>query len=194
MTEEEIKKAMPEKTKSIDLLQFADPAEINPIYDDKPYVLVAQKGSEKAYALLIDLLKKSKKVGIAHDMMQNRGPIGVIKPYKSASLIDQLRYKNEGLSLSDQSLPEKQKITQKEVEIALQLIHPMTAPFNPEDFKDVYTEQTKAILKQKLKGKKVAPKEVKTKTPSKKIHAIVSLLKASLEGKKPGKPQKRKTA
>ena len=96
ITDEDFKKASPEKTNTVDIIQFADEEEIDPIYYEKPYYLVPDKGAAKPYALLLKALEKVKKVGIATCVIRNREHIFTLKPLEGGLLLmEQLRYVDE---------------------------------------------------------------------------------------------------
>lgn len=191
MSDEELKKATSERTKSIEITQFVEEDEIDTIFYEKPYIVIPDKGADKAYGLLHEVLKKSKKVGIAKYVLHNREHIGAVKTYKNFILLNQLRYPHELVNIEDLKKPASQTIPAKEMDIAMKLINHMAAPFKPEQFKDTYIEEVKEILKQKEKG--IKPTKKAAPAPSKKIHDIMSLLKASLEekDKKPAKSKKK---
>jgi len=188
LNDEDFEKANLKKTKTIEILNFIKEDEIDTMYYVKPYFLEPDK-SDKAYALLRDALKKSKKVGLAKYVLRNREHIAVVKVHENMIILNELRYQNELIIPQDLKIPALQKPVGKEIDIAMQLIDQLTVPFEPENYKDDYTEEIKEIIKQKEKGQR-GPVHPKTeKEPSKKIHDIMSLLQASLETTK--KPQKR---
>lgn len=191
LTEEELKRASAEKSKSIEIVEFVKEEEIDSIYYEKPYVLEPQKGANKPYHLLLEVLKKSKKVGIAKYVIHNREHVGVLKFHGDFLIINQLRFESELKDFADLKAPAIAKVTTKEVDIAMQLINQMTAKFKPKDFKDNYVEEIKGLIKQKQKGKKIEVPKGEKKRPQGKVHDIMSLLKASLAKEK--KP-KRKSA
>lgn len=192
MSDEDLKKAMASKSKTIEILQFTDEDAIDSIYYEKPYALQPQKGSEKAYALLVEALKKSKKIGIAQYALHNRAHIGALKVYQNLIMINQLRYESEIVDMDNFKIPTEKKVSPKEMDIALQLINHMTSDFHPEQYKDTYVEDIKEIIRQKEKGKKFVTK--KQAAPTEKVHDIMSLLKASLEEKEKKPKRKRSIA
>jgi DNA end-binding protein Ku len=174
-------------TKSIEIVSFIDEAEVDSIYYVKPYFLEPDK-SDKAYSLLRDALKKSKKVGLAKYILRNREHLAVVKVRKNLLILNELRYQNELVVPTDLKIPDSDKVSTKEVSIAIQLIDQLTVAFDPSEYRDTYSEDLKKMIKQKAKGKPVHPK-TEAQQPSTKIHDIMSLLQASLETKK--KPQKK---
>ena len=187
LDDEDFKKANLKKTKTIEIVSFIKESEIDSIYYVKPYFLEPDKGANKAYILLREALKKSKKVGLAHYVLRNREHFAVIKVHKNALIVNELRYQNELVHLEDLKIPETAKGSPKELEVAIQLIDHLTGPFEPRIYKDTYAEELKEIINQKAKGKPIHPKAEPESSP--KVHDIMTLLKASLETKK--KPTKR---
>lgn len=179
-TDDDLKKASAEKSPTLDIMHFCDLAEIDPIYYEKPYVITPQKNSHKAYTLLIEILKKSKKVGIARFVLHNREHVAVLRPFDKFIMLNQLRFKSELAALGSMEAPTSAKVSAPEIEIGIKLIHHMEQSFKAEQFHDNYSDEVKKILKQKVKGEKlVAPPKAAAK-PS-KIVDIMSLLKASLD-------------
>jgi DNA end-binding protein Ku len=194
LSQEDFNKADPEKTKSIEIVNFVDESEVDTIYFAKPYYLEPEKNAGSAYSLLRESLKKAKKVGIAKYVFHNHEHIGVIKPYGDLLLLMQLRYDEEIVVPEELKTGKTTKATSKEIQMALKLIEQLTEPFNPQEFKDTYTEEIKEIIAKKAKGKKIQPKGGGEVKPT-KVHDIMSLLKASLEeDKKPKKKKKNKIA
>lgn len=180
LVEEDFKRANVKKTKSVEIIDFVDEKEIDPIYYEKPYYLEPGKGADKAYVLLREALKKSKKVGIARFVFHNREHIGVIKPHGNMIILEQLRYQAEIRKPSELHIPESAKTATQEVTMALKLIEQLSAHFHPEEYHDTYTEELKEIIEEKAKGKKHRP--VKEKEPKvTDVKDIMRMLKESLE-------------
>jgi DNA end-binding protein Ku len=184
ITDEDFKKASPEKTNTIEILQFADEKEIDSIYFEKPYYLVPDKGAAKPYTLLLKALEKAKKVGIATCVIRNREHIFSIKPMKEeVLLLEQLRYADEINEIPDVKSTHA-KITPQEISLALKLIDQLTEKFKPESFKDTYTDTMKKLIEAKAQGKKIAAPAAEKKTAA--VKDLMSVLKESLHttGKK----------
>ncbi len=194
LNQEDFDKANLKKTKSIEIFDFVKESEINSIYYVKPYILEPEKGASKTYVLLQEALIKSKKIGLAKYVVHNREHLAVIKPYKNMLILNQLRYEEELLKLNEVDIP-AEKISPKEMAIALQLIDQQTAKFKPSDYRDTYHEEIKGIIEQKAKGRKIHPKG-QAPQPT-KVQDIMSLLKESLKqtpARKKRKPSFRETA
>lgn len=179
LTDEDFKKANLTKTQSLDVFAFVEEDEIDPMYDEKPYFLEPEKGSDKAYAVLRDALKKSGKVGLCKFVLRDREHLGEIKPIDHLLVLNQLRFQNEIASTKGLSIPSGEEVRAKEVDMALDLINKLTEHFEPEKYHDTYREELDTILKEKAAGK--VPKargEVPVPT---RVHDLMATLKASLE-------------
>ena len=178
VTEEDFAKASPEKSRAIDILQFVQEKEIDPIYYDKPYYLTPDKGADKSYFLLLRALEQSKKVALAEFMLRNRNHVCAVKPYNGVLLLDQMRYQSEIREVPEIPDAKKSKLSPKEIDLALKLIDQLTDTFNPAAFKDTYVESLKKIIEAKAAGKKIAaPVERKTTAD---VKDLMSVLKQSL--------------
>jgi DNA end-binding protein Ku len=184
LTDEDFEKANVAKTKQIEVVSFALETEVDANYYDKPYWLEPQKGGERAYALLREALKESGKVGVARFVLRNREHMALVRSQDDALVLNQLRFADELRSPTELKLPTTQKVDAKELKMALSLIEQITEPFDPQQYKDTYTEELQRLIESKVQGK--TPK-AKGKAPEpSKVKDLMSLLKASLEGK-PGR-------
>ncbi|HEX5429537.1 MAG TPA: Ku protein [Patescibacteria group bacterium] len=182
LTDEDFKKANVEKTKAIEIQEFVKESEIDTIYFEKPYYLEPEKGAEKAYALLRESLKKSKKIGIAKFVLRNREKLAAIKQSGNALVLEQMRFDEDIRSTSDLSLPDSKKAGSREIEIALALIDQLTEAFDPSEFKDTYTDDLKKVIEAKAKGKPIKAKGRVRKNTD--VADLMSVLKKSLEKEK----------
>lgn len=182
VTDEDFKKVSPEKSKTIDILDFVKEDEIDSIYFEKPYYLEPDKGAAKAYALLVKALEKSAKVGIAQFMIRNRERIGALKVIDGMLVLNQLRYASEVRKPDELNVPKQEKISPKEVELATKLIEQLTDHFEPEEYKDNYVEGLKKIIEAKAHGKPI--KKTAVKRAKTDVKDIMSVLKESLKATK----------
>lgn len=187
VTDEDFKKASPEKSRSVDIIQFVKEEEIDPVYYEKPYYLVPDKGAHKSYHLLIKALEETETVGIAEFMLRNRQHICALKAKDSVLLLHQLRYQQE---VREAPEVEKQgeKISPKEVELAKKLINQLTEKFDPAAFKDTYVDELKKVIKAKAAGKDIHIAEPKKASAT--VKDLMDVLKQSLESA----PAKKKRA
>jgi DNA end-binding protein Ku len=179
---EDFQAADAEKTKTIEILSFTNEDEIDSIYYEQPYYLVPDKSGEKAYALLRDALATTGKVGVTTFVMRNKEALAILKPYNKAIVLNKIRFEQEIRPLDELKLPPLSKAKGKEQQMADKLIDQLTEKFSIAEYKDTYTAKLLKIIKDKSKGKKRAP--AKMKVVHTKSKDLMSLLKASLEGKK----------
>lgn len=178
LTEEDFKKANLHKSEAIDILDFVKESEIDFIYFEKPYYLAPDKGAAKAYSILRESLKKSKKVGVAKFVIHNKEHLGVIKPFEHLIVLEQMRFEDEIAAPDTLNLPKHESLRAKELTMASSLIDQLTETFKIGDYKDTYKEELNQLIKNKIKGHKVKPKG-EVPHPSKSTD-LMMLLKESL--------------
>jgi DNA end-binding protein Ku len=170
------------KTKTIEIISFVEQKEIDSIYYEQPYYLEPDKSAAKAYALLRDSLQSSGKVGVTTFVLRNKEALAILKPYDKVILLNRIRFEEEIRDRDELTLPPVSKTKTKEMVMADKLIAQLTEKFNIAKYKDTYTAKLLKIIKDKSKGKKPAP--VKMKVVHSKTEDLMSMLKASLSGKK----------
>jgi len=181
LEKEDFEKANMKKSKTIDIEEFVEEAEVNDLLFKSPYFLEPQKEGGKSYNLLRDALKKTGKLGVATFVMRQKEHLSLIGVYKNALVLHVIRFADEIRDPSDLKLPST-KVSKKEVDMALSLIENYTEPFKLEKYKDVYNKQLMKIINNKASGKKSRTKKVDT-TPT-QAGDLMAKLKASLEKKK----------
>lgn len=187
ITDEDFKKASPEKSKSIDIVQFVKEEEIESIYFDKPYYIIPDKGAGKPYHLLIKAMEETGTVALAEFMLRNRMHMCALKSFNGVLLLNQLRYHAEIREAPD--VEKSDKISPKEVQLAVKLIQQLTEKFKPEQFKDTYIEALKKVIDAKAAGKKItvaAPKKASSAT----VKDLMDVLKESLNTSSGGKKKR----
>lgn len=173
------------KSKTIDIEEFVEEADVSDVLFKTPYFLEPQKEGGKSYNLLRDALKKTKKLGVATFVMRQKEHLSLIGVYKDALTLHVIRFDDEIRSPADLKLPTT-KVSKKEVDMALSLIEQYTTKFDPTKYKDVYNDQLLQIIKDKAAGKKPKASEEVDSTPT-PAKDLMSRLKDSLEKKKKAK-------
>lgn len=181
--DKDFEKASPEKSKSIDIIQFVKEEEIDTILFEKPYYIVPDKNSGKSYRLLIKALEETGSVGIAEFMLRNRMHVCAIKPYNDLLLLNQMRYQDEIKEMPKVEV-KNERVSPKEVQLAVKLVEHLTEKFDPSAFKDTYINELKKIIKAKAAGKHIRiATEPRKHTAA--VKDLMEVLKQSLEsGKK----------
>jgi DNA end-binding protein Ku len=157
VTPEELAKVKTPSSKAVEMTDFVKSEEIDPRYFDTPYYLVPQKGGEKPYALLREALASTNMVGIGKLTLRQKEHLVAVRPIGDALVLEIMRFETELVAPEDLNFPdaESQKIRPQELAMAEQLIGNLAEPFDPSKYHDEYEEKLKALLKAKLKGKKL---------------------------------------
>lgn len=153
--------ASPEKTKMIELENFVNIGEINPIYYESSYYAEPEKQGRKAYALLLKALMQSKKAGVARFVLRSTENLCVIHPMGNVIVITKIRFPEEIRSYEDVDVPPLDTISKKELDVGMALIKQYTSAFNIESFHDEYSKELMKIIKAKAKGKRATVKKLK---------------------------------
>lgn len=184
LDKEEIAKAMPEKTQTIDIFEFVLEDEIPSQYLEKPYLVEPEKAAAKTYALLRAALKKSGKVGLCKFILRQSEHLGILKVEDDVILLIQIRFDQDLRDPSELKLPKGITIQKKELDMAMTIIDQLTDKFEPEKYKDTYKDELIKLIKKKSKApaKKlpVTAQRRKTKTTEKGDN-LLEQLKASLK-------------
>ncbi|MGZ3839038.1 MAG: non-homologous end joining protein Ku [Flavisolibacter sp.] len=181
VTDEDFAHASPEKSRTIDIIQFVKEEEIDPIYYEKPYYLTPDKGAGKSYQLLIKALEETQTVGLAEFMLRNRMHICALKVHDGILLLNQMRYHEEIREVPELEV-KAEKISSKELQLAVKLVEQLTEKFHPESYKDTYVSELKKVIKAKAAGKTIHIAEPKKTTAA--VKDLMEVLKQSLETKK----------
>jgi DNA end-binding protein Ku len=203
VTREELEKARPEATQSIEIIEFVDSTEIPPEYFEKPYYLEPTKKGKHSYVLLREILAKTKKAGIAKVVIHTRQYLAALLAEEKVIMLQLMRFPNEILDQSHLELPAKglaaNDIEKKEITIAEELVKSMSSKWNPKKYKEDYQQDLLTYITEKIKLGGHAKKHAKeTKHAEKKgqVIDIMSLLKKSIAQSKKHvshKSPKRKT-
>ena len=182
LKEEDFQRVDLEATQTVDIQDFVDLDEIDPIYFYKPYYLEPQKGGDKAYALLRDSLKQKKKVGIAKVVIKTRQYLAGVKPEDDALVLELMHFADELVDASKLHIPKKTEVGKRELHMATALMDSMSAKWDPEKYKDEYREALMDVIEEKVEagGKEIEGKPKKAPKPTKVID-LVKVLQQSLE-------------
>ncbi len=188
VTDEEIAKLRPEKTQAVEIQQFVELAEIEPMFFTTPYYLEPEKNGRHAYALLREALRRTTKVGIAQVVLRSRQYVAALKPSDDALVLQLMHYAKEIIPRTELELPPlKEKTPETEMKAALMLIDAMAQPFDASAFHDTFHDELRKLLEARAKGAPL-PKG-KGKAPrATNVIDLVAVLKKSLAGKPRGAP------
>ena len=198
---DELEALDPAKTRTIDIEDFVDLEEIDPLYYEHPYYLVPDTGASKAYKLLLSALEETNKVAIARVVIRSKEYLTAIRPANGVLTMETMLFSDELVPVDslDELPDEDVKATQREVQMARQLIESLAAEFEPQKYKDEYRERVLELIEAKAAGQEIAIPEAPEQPTE--VPDLMAALEASLaEAKKTkapsgdGKPAKRPAA
>ena len=182
LKDEDFERVDLEATQTVDIQDFVDQEEIDPMFFYKPYYLEPQKGGDKAYTLLRDALKDSNNVGIAKVVIKTRQYLAGVKPEDGTLVLELMHFADELADPEKLHVPKKTEVGKREMNMAKSLIDSMSSKWNPEKYKDDYREALMEVIEEKVEagGKEIEEKPKKAPKPTKVID-LVSVLQKSLE-------------
>jgi DNA end-binding protein Ku len=182
LKDEDFERVDLEATQTVEIQDFVDVGEIDPMFFYKPYYLEPQKGGDKAYALLRDALKDSNKVGIAKVVIKTRQYLAGVKPEDGALVLELMHFADELADPGKLHVPKKTEVGKREINMAKSLIDSMSSKWNPKKYRDDYREALMEVIEEKVEagGKEIETKPKKAPKPTKVID-LVSVLQKSLE-------------
>ncbi len=154
LTKDDFKTAALEKTKTIDILDFVDPEEIDDRFFETPYYLTPVKGSERAYALLREAIRKSERVGVAKVILRDTQHLAAVETIGDALVLTMMRFATEMVDTGELNFPTHAEVRGKELEMAMSLIDSLSAAWDPEKYTDEYRENLMKVIQAKVKGRK----------------------------------------
>jgi DNA end-binding protein Ku len=192
LTKEDFRAAALEKTRTVDIRNFVDPAEIDDRFFESSYYLLPARGGERAYALLREAIRKTGRVGIATIVLRDAQHLAALEVIKDAMVLTLMRYAEELVDARQFSFPPAKDIRKPELEMAVTLVKNLADNWDPSQYTDEYRENLMKIIKAKLKGKK--PKLTEHVEPRQaEVVDLMERLRQSLEGAGGG-AKARKTA
>ncbi len=160
MDDQDFEEAAPEKSKVIEIQSFVDIAEVNPMFYETSYYTEPDTKNNKAYALLLQALIKSKKAGLARFVLRSTESLCMVHPVDNVLVVTRIRFGQQIRSTEDLNIA-KVEVNKKELEVGLALIDQYAEHFDVSKFKDEYNDQLLNIIKAKSKGKRATVKKLK---------------------------------
>ena len=152
ITDEELESVSPERSRTIEIVDFIDMKDVDSIYYDHPYYLVPLKGGEKSYRLLVEVMRRTNKAGLAKFVLGEREYLVAIKSTEGALSVITLHYSEEIVPDED-IVPKEREIESEEKSHMKKIIKEMTSDFNPDKYADKRRQKILELLKKKVKGK-----------------------------------------
>jgi DNA end-binding protein Ku len=179
----ELEALEPKKTKTIEIEDFVELSQIDPVFYDHPYYMVPGPGGAKSYRLLLEAMAETGKVGIARVVIRSKEQLVALRPMGDVLVMETMVFADEVRvpeRLEEISETAELETTKRELDIAKQLVQSLAGEFDPGKYSDTYREAVLALIERKAQGKKIAvqpaAEEIATPVPD-----LMGALKASLE-------------
>ncbi len=189
---EELESIEPKKTRTIEIEDFVEIDQIDPIYYDHPYYLAPGTGAAKPYKLLLEALKESGRVGIARVVIRSKEQLVAIRPRDDVLTMETLLFGDEVVPPEDLGddleATSDAKATKKEVQMAQQLIDSLSSDFDPSKYKDEYREAVLDMIERKAEGQEIAVQEVPDE-PAEVPDLMAALEQSIAQAKRQSKPK-----
>lgn len=181
LSKQELEAIKPEKTKNLEIVEFVDAKQLDPIHFNSHYYIGPQKERERAYFLFKEVLVSSAKMAIGRFTMREKQYICAIESYNEGLLLTTLNYSYEIRNIGEiEELKGKPKLKEEELKLAKELINRLyQSEFNITEFKDSFADELKSIVKKKGKGETVTVEEIPQEVVKREKN-LVEALKASL--------------
>jgi DNA end-binding protein Ku len=189
ITPDELEALDPKATRAIDIEDFVDLDQIDPVHFERPYYLVPEKGAGKAYALLLQAMKESNKVAIARLVLRTKQYLAAIRPNGDVLCLETLLFHDEVVPVESlEGLPGADSdVSERELKMARQLIESLSTDFEPEKYRDEYRDRVLALIEQKAEGQEIVA-QPSVEEPAKVID-LMAALEASLAAAKANKAE-----
>jgi len=178
-----------QEDKAVEIVDFVQLEEIDPIYFEKSYYLSPNEGGSKAYALLREALTDTGKIGIAKMMIRSKEQLAVIRVYKDAIVVETIHYPDEVRAVGDvPNVPSQDSVGEKELDTAKLLIDQLTTEFEPQKYKDDYRTALMELIEAKKNNEEVEIGDETKKKPDNVVN-LMDALQESLNRAKSDKPK-----
>jgi DNA end-binding protein Ku len=182
LDDKDFESASAKKTKTIEISDFVKEEEISSLYYETPYYLEPDKSGTRPYKLLLDALKKTKKVGVSTFVMRNKESLAILRPDNNVIVLNKIRFEEEIRNPEELTLPKNTEVKPAELKMAITLIDQLTGKFDISKYKDTYNGELLKLIKAKASGKKI--KTPQLKVVHNKTKDLMEQLKASLDVKR----------
>src|SRR5947209_2616239 len=189
---DELASYKPESTRTVDISDFVDLDQIDPVYYENTYYLAPDgKGAGKAYNLLLEAMEKQSKAAVGKVVIRTKQYLAAIRPLDGVLALSTMRFADEVVSTSEVKNGSSGKdgsVSKREVDMASQIIDSLTSEWDPSRYHDTYREQVLALLKKKAEGKEIVVEEPEEEQGQ--VLDLMAALEASLEEAKRGGSKK----
>jgi DNA end-binding protein Ku len=179
----ELESLDPKKTRTIDIEEFVEQKDVDPIFYDHPYYLAPGAGGAKPYRLLLDAMRDTGRVAIAKVVIRQKEQLVAIRPMGDVLAMSTMVFADEVIdpkTIDDVPDPDDVAVKPREIDIAKQLVESLAADFEPDKFRDTYRDEVLALIERKASGEEIAvqPAVDEDEEP---VPDLMAALKASLD-------------
>ena len=197
MSSEELRQLEPERSRVLDVEQFVDLHDIDPVFFEKTYYVVPQfrEGAERPYSLLLRAMQNSNKVAIGRFTLRTKEYLAAVRPAEQVLMLETLFYADEIRDVKDVWTPRTEEPEERELRLAQQLIEALEGRWDPSGYRDAYRERVPRLLNSKS-GKAFVVREQPEEVPGPRLTDLMDALKESVDAvrvarAKKGKPKNR---
>jgi DNA end-binding protein Ku len=186
ITQEELESVEPTKSRTIDISDFVEASEIDPIHYQKSYYLAPTDDSaKKAYTLLVKAMDKAERIGVATFVMRGRQYLAAIRPSGNVLVLETMFFADEVRDPAKEldQLPTRAKVSDKDLGMAVKLIKAMTSEWDPKNYRDTYTERVQKLIAARKKDREVVLPEYDEDDEGKVVD-LLEALQASIKSAK----------
>ncbi|HEY8747694.1 MAG TPA: Ku protein [Tepidisphaeraceae bacterium] len=169
----------PKSTKTIEITDFVNLADIDPVYYDRPYYVLPQAAAAKSYGLLLEAMTRTKKVGVSKLVMHDKEYLAALRPVEGVICLHTMHFGDEVVATSSLDSPAEHKVNEREMKVAEQLISSLATDFDPKKYHDEYHDCVVAMIEKKAHGQKIVTQPQLEAKPV-KAHDLMAALEASL--------------
>lgn len=190
LTQEELESVEPGRSRTIDISDFVEASEIDPLYYQKSYYLApADDTAKKPYALLVKAMEKAQRIGIATFVMRGKQYLAAIRPHDGVLVLETMHFADEVRDPAKEldNVPKQTKVAPKDLKMAVSLVESLTTKWQPENYRDTYTERVKKLVKAKKDNREIVREETAEESSEKAVD-LLEALQASIEQAKGHKP------
>lgn len=185
--QDELESARPKGTKAIEIQDFVDLDDIDPLFFDRPYYVAPKPEGAKPYKLLLEAMEKTKKVGIAKVVMWNKEYLAALRPLDGALVLETMHFNDEVIRVDTvPGVEVKAKVDDRELKMATQLIDSLSTDFTPQKYKDEYREQVMELIERKAAGEEIHTAPTREEKTTGRATNLMAALEASLAKSRTG--------
>src|SRR4030095_3269236 len=189
LKDEDFQRVDVEATQTVDITDFVELEDVNPIFFHKPYYMEPEKGGDKDYVLLREALQESEKIAIAKVVIKTRQHLAAVKPQERGLMLELMHFADELIDVDEFKVPTAAAVGKKELEMAKALVGSMSADWEPEKYVDEYKTALEKLIEEKVEHGDKAPEKPAHRPKATKVIDLVSVLQQSLAQSAEKKPR-----